>query len=217
MGFAVKYERNKIVSSLYETSRPKKGNPLLFNKAENYEVYDFDNIKKIFCEKYRYGKDIKSCDAYFYSEKKDYLIIEFKNTHHLKLKDYYDEIEIKLIDTHMLLNETFWKNKKGNDISKNVKSIVVYNDKMNYGSGVKNIANALNNMIPKSGDVVRNSNNPNLFENDNEFQNAVNNTKVKYEKEFYKEIEFMDKKEFEENYVDTGYFNGLIEWSEMCE
>lgn len=47
------------------------------------------------------------------------MLVEFKNTSYQKLKEYYNDIEIKMIDTHMLLAETFYRYKKNTELSKN--------------------------------------------------------------------------------------------------
>lgn len=212
----MEYERQFIVSNLYETSKSKKSEhtALLPASTKEFEVYDLDQLKDIFCKNYRHSEKIKSCDAYYYDQH-DYLVIEFKNANHLKLKEYYDEIEIKIIDTHMLLSETFWKNRKGKDIGKKVCLLVIYNDAMNYGTGVMNIGLKLNTMEPIAGDKARNSKMPSIFCNDFEFQNAVEKTKNRYEVEFFKEISFIDKQVFEKEYIEAEYFHALEKWSEM--
>ena len=210
----MKYERQFIVSNLYETSKSNENAALLSTDAREYEVYDLDQMKDIFCKEYRHSENIKSCDAYYYN-KYDYLVVEFKNAHHLRLKEYYDEIEIKIIDTHMLLGETFWKNKKGTEVGKKVCLLVVYNDAMNYGAGVRNIGLALNAMKPMTGDKTRNSKLPLIFSDDVEFNQAVDMTRLRYESEFFKEISFMDKKTFENDYIKADYFRELEEWHGM--
>ena len=91
------YERNKIVSNLFETSKSQKGGALLPVKAGQYEVYDLDALKDEFCKAYRHDEKLKSCDAYYY-DVNNYIVVEFKNTHHFNLKEYYDEIEIKMTE-----------------------------------------------------------------------------------------------------------------------
>lgn len=210
----MKYKREEIVSNLYETSKSSTGKAMLSVSADKYEVYHLDLIKEKFCKYYRHSDKIKSCDAYYY-DSHNHIIMEFKNAHHMKLKDYYDEIEIKLLDTHMLCRENFWKNKKLNAILNNVKVVVVYNDTLNNGEGVNRIADSLNKMRPLQGDSCRHTKALSQFSSEEEFQDKVNNTKEKYEKEFYQEIEFIDKKEFEKRYVDTGYFLELENWAEV--
>lgn len=210
----MKYERKFIVSNLYETSKSNENVALLSNAAKEYEVYDLDQMKDIFCKEYRHSEKIKSCDAYFYNQY-NHLVVEFKNAHHLRLKEYYDEIEIKIIDTHMLLGETFLKNKKGTEAGKKVRLLVVYNDAMNYGTGVRKISDALNAMKPMTGDKTRNSKLPPIFHDDNEFRMVVDATKQRYEAEFFKEIFFIDKETFEEEYIKADYFQKLEEWHGM--
>lgn len=209
----MKYIREEIISNLYETSKSASGTALLTSDAEKFSVYNLDAVKEIFCKEYRYGEKIKSCDAY-YCDNYNYVVVEFKNTHHMKLKCFYNEIEMKLTDTHMLLCESFWKNKKGTEIGKKVKVLVVYNDTMNYEKGVLNIGKALNKMAPKQGNTQRNSKMPEIFENETEFNHTITETSKKYQKEFYKEIEFLEKKQFEHSYINTGYFGQLVEYTE---
>jgi hypothetical protein len=205
----VKFERQDIVSNLYETSKSSNGAALLSVEANKYEVYNLDMVKSKFCDYYRHGVDIKSCDAYYYDQY-NYLVIEFKNVHHFMLKEYYDEIEMKMLDSHMLLAEIFWKSKKNKDISAKVGMIVVYNDSLNYGNGIRNIADSLNRVVPINGDKTRKSEQPKMF-NEEEFVKAMHDTSNKYESEFYKSIEFLDKKDFEKDYIETNYFGKLQE------
>lgn len=48
------FTKENFVGNLYQTSIPKEGNktkePLLNIREENIEVYDFDEVKKWFCE-----------------------------------------------------------------------------------------------------------------------------------------------------------------------
>lgn len=176
----MKYERNVIVSNLYETSKSKKGGSLLSADAGKYEVYDLDQVKDEFCRYYR-----------------------------------HDEIEIKIIDTHMILNETFCRNKKCADLAKKLNMLLVYNDALNYGKGVCQIQNALNTMAPRRGDAARNVKTAQTYADDSEFLEAVGETKKKYEGQFYREIRFVEKKDFEADYVETEYFGNLTEWPEI--
>lgn len=210
----MKYERNVIVSNLYETSKSKKGGSLLSADAGKYEVYDLDQVKDEFCRYYRHDEKLKSCDAYYYDQHNQ-LVIEFKNTNHRNLKEYYDEIEIKIVDTHMILNETFCRNKKSADLAKKLNMLLVYNDALNYGKGVCQIQNALNTMAPRRGDAARNVKTAQTYADDSEFLEAVGETKKKYEGQFYREIRFVEKKDFEADYVETEYFGNLTEWPEI--
>lgn len=211
----MKYKGTEIISNLYAASKSKRGGYLLEKSTEPQSVYDLDLIKDRYCEYYRHSEKIKSCDAYYYDINKNHLIMEFKNTHHLKLKSFYNEIEIKLLDTHMLCRENFWKSKKLNYILEHVNVAVVYNDALNNGIGVNAIANALSGMKPLQGDKKRNTQVIEQFMDESEFQEKIKFTKSKFEKEFYHEIEFIDKKEFEAKYIDTGYFSELEMWSEI--
>ena len=141
--------------------------------------------------------------------------MEFKNTHHRNLKEYYHEIEIKIVDTHMLLKETFCRTKKHSELCKNLHLVVVYNDALNYGKGVCNIQNALNTMKPKIGNGSRAGKKTERFADEKEYMQAVNGTKHKYEGSFYKEIQFMDKVQFQEFYLDSDYFGNLAEWQDI--
>lgn len=185
-------------------------------EARRNAAYNMDAVKEIFCKEYRHENMIKSCDAYYYDQY-NYIEIEFKNTHCLRLKEYYPEIEMKILDTHMLLSETFWKNKKNADIGKKVQLLVVYNDAMNYGDGLRSIGKALNGMIPKSGDQTRKTKLPELFQDSSEFEQAAAMTNKKYQTQFYREILFVEKKIFESDYVDAGYFQNLAQWAEVGE
>ena len=210
----MKYERNEIVSSLYEMSKSQKGGYLLSASASCYEVYALDKVKDEFCKRYRHDEKLRSCDVYYFDQNNQ-MAVEFKNTHHRNLKEYYNEIESKMIDTHMLLSETFCRNKNNKDLSKKLSLLLVYNDALNYGKGICQISNALNTMRPKSGDASRNVIKPKIFENDEEFFMAIEGTKSKYEGQFYKEIQFIEKTDFEADYIKTGYFDDLADWSEM--
>lgn len=56
------------------------------------------------------------------------------------------------------------------------------------------IGNALNTMIPKSGDTARNVTASKCFADETEFREAVKETKDKYRGCFYKDIQFVEKK-----------------------
>ncbi len=209
------YERNKIVSNLFETSKSQKGRALLPVKAGQYEVYDLDALKDEFCKAYRHDEKLKSCDAYYY-DVNNYIVVEFKNTHHFNLKEYYDEIEIKMTDTYMILRETLCGKKKKTELGKKLRLLMVYNDALDYGEGIRQISSVLNTMTPKRGNPARNSRPVKTFRDDAEFGQAVCETKKKYEGQFYQEVLFLEKKEFEETYIAGGCFDKLEEWMEMC-
>ncbi len=210
----MKYERTAVISNLYELSKSTGGTALLKPEARKCVAYSMDAIKESFCKEYRHENMIKSCDAYYYDQHNN-LVVEFKNTHCLRLKEFYPEIEVKILDTHMLLSETFWKSKKNADIGKKVQLLVVYNDAMNYEDGVLAIGNALNGMIPKCGDKTRKTKLPEMFQDLTSFEQAAAITNKKYQTHFYKEIVFMDKKDFERDYIDADYFQNLAEWAEV--
>lgn len=110
------FTKENFVGNLYQTSIPKEGNKtkesLLNIREENIEVYDFDEVKKWFCEQYRNKKELRSCDAYYEDRNKNFWVIEFKNAHHLKIKSYVNSVVEKAVDTHMLLLETFLREKQ---------------------------------------------------------------------------------------------------------
>lgn len=210
----MKYRREQIVSNIYETSKSQKAAAMFPASAKQYAVYDLDKVKDEFCLEYRHGEKIKSCDAYYY-DNHNQMVIEYKNTHHYNLKAYYDEIEIKILDTHMLLKETFCKTKKHEQLCKNLCLIVVYNDALNYGEGICGIQHALNTIKPIKGNTSRAAKQTERFVDDAEYWQAVDGTKSKYEGCFYKEIQFMEKTDFWFQYLDSGYFKNLAEWPEM--
>lgn len=72
-------------------------------------------------------------------------------------------------------------------------------------------------MIPKSGDQTRKTKLPELFQDSSEFEQAAAMTNKKYQTQFYREILFVEKKIFESDYVDAGYFQNLAQWAEVGE
>lgn len=204
----MKYEKEIIESNLYEVSKSEKSGALLSPRTQKHKVYNLDKLKEEFCRNYRHSRNLSSCDAY-YCDRHEHLVIEFKNTGYQGLKHYYDEIEIKIVDTHMLLAETFYRNKKNADLSRDLKFLLVYKNGLNYDKGVRGIDKALTGMNPKKGDAARNAKQKELFEHEAEFQAAVEETKNKYEGEFYKEIRFIEKEDFEKEYIEAEYFKNL--------
>lgn len=211
----MKYERSKIVSNLFETSKSQKGGSLLLAKTGQYEVYDLDALKDEFCKAYRHGEKLKSCDAYYY-DVNNFIVVEFKNTHHFNLKEYYEEIEIKMTDTYMILRETLCSKKKKTELGKKLRLLMVYNDALDYGEGIRRISSALNTMTPKRGNPARDSKPIKTFQDDAEFGLAMRETRKKYEGQFYQEVLFLEKKEFEETYIGGKCFGNLEEWEELC-
>jgi hypothetical protein len=65
--------------------------------------------------------------------------------------------------------------------------------------------------VPINGDKTRKSEQPKMFKEE-EFVKAMHDTSNKYESEFYKSIEFLDKKDFEKDYIETNYFGKLQEY-----
>ena len=204
------FRENEFRANLYETSMSGKKNPLLSASEKTIEVYNMDKVKEWFCKEYRQKECLCSCDAYYQSQHNQ-LVIEFKNTHHLKLKDCWSQIQMKLLDTHMLLAETFYRSKKGSEIAKKLRALLVYNDDpLNYGPGVRKIGGCLNEIKPIKGDDSRKSNPVKLFLDEEEYHEHLDALKCKYKLDFYKDIEFMDKREFYESYIEPGnYFVGL--------
>ena len=201
--------KNNFVSNLYETSKSKKqGSAVLSTQEKNIAVYDLDKVKDWFCDTYRNGERIRSCDAY-YQDGNNYLVIEFKNTHHLRMKEFISEITVKLVDTHFLLAETFFGNKKVSKIASTVNMLLVYNDSLDYGKGVKNISSALNTMTPMRGNTSRKSTEKQIYSNENEYQRDVDKIKSMFQSTFYKSVEFVDKKDFMIDYVESAYFSTL--------
>lgn len=209
----MKYKRNEIVSDLHKTSKSSKTSVgLLEPKFQTVEVYDFDKVKNLFCDMYRDKQKLRSCDAYYENtQRKDYLAIEFKNTSHFRLKAFFGEIEEKVVDSHMLLLETFWRKKKVKQVAENVKFLVVYNDALNYGKGVKDICKGFNQVEPIQGDKRRKTQMPPVFEDEEEFEEAKNNFSGKFAREFFAETGFIDKTEFVEDYINADYFDKMTE------
>lgn len=209
----MKFKRNEIVSDLCEAAKSSKTGVCLLNqKARDIEVYNFDKVKNIFCKMFYENQKLRSCDVYYENvPQRDYLAIEFKNTSHLRLKELFSELEEKAIDSHMILLETFWKKKKLKQILENVRLLVVYNDALNYGKGVKDICRGFNQVEPIRGNKVRNTKVPVLFENEDEFQQRKDAFCSKFEEEFYRKVEFLDKTQFEQDYIEAGYFKDMTE------
>lgn len=42
-----------------------------------------------------------------------------------------------IFDTHVILEELFWKNRKAKDIAKKVRALIVYNDRLHMRERVK--------------------------------------------------------------------------------
>lgn len=201
--------KGDFISNLYETSKSKKqGSAVLSTQEKNIAVYDLDKVKDWFCDTYRNRERIRSCDAY-YQDGNNYLVIEFKNTHHLRMKEFISEITVKLVDTHFLLAETFFGNKKVSKIAFTVNMLLVYNDSLDYGKGVKNISSALNTMTPMRGNTSRKSIEKQVYSNENEYERDVNKIKAMFQSDFYKSVEFVDKKDFMVDYIESSYFSTL--------
>ena len=200
------FPKKDVVTSLHETSKTTTGTFLL-EKRYSQEVYNFDIIKDMICAYYRDSNDkLKSCDAY-YEDGQNYLAIEFKNTPHLHMKKYFEEISTKAFDTHMLLNETFWKNRK--KLSKKVQFLVVYNDLLYDDKELHALNFALNTVTPFKGSKERNSKPPEYFSSEEEYHSYRETLVSKFKPDFYTDIQFLDKKDFIEDYINTSYFSEL--------
>ena len=201
--------KDDFISNLYETSKSKEqGSAVLSVREEKIDMYHLDKVKDWFCDTFRNGEKIRSCDAY-YQDGNNYLVIEFKNTHHLRMKEFISEITVKFIDTHFLLAETFFWNKKVSKIASTVNMLLVYNDGLDYGKGVKNISSALNTMTPMRGNTSRKSTEKQVYSNESEYQRDVDRIKAMFQSDFYKSVEFVDKKDFMVDYVESSYFSTL--------
>lgn len=62
---------------------------------------------------------------------------------------------------------------------------------------------------------TRRTNSPKQFSDEIEYQNAVGRTKSKYEKSFYEKIQFLEKQDFEDRYINTTDYSKLEKWSEL--
>ena len=201
--------KGDFISNLYETSKStKQGSAVLSKQQANIDVYHLDKLKEWFCDTYRNGEKICSCDAY-YQDGNNYLVIEFKNTHHLRMKEFISEITVKFIDTHFLLAETFFGNKKVSKIAATVNILLVYNDGLNYEKGIKDISSALNTMTPMRGNMSRKSTERQIYSDEDEYQRDVDKLKAMFQSAFYKTVEFVDKKDFIVDYMDASYFSTL--------
>lgn len=206
----MKYKDKEIFSNLHETSKSRDTGAYLLEPRFRDDVYNLDKVKDLFCDMYRNTQKLCSCDAYYENvPHKNYLLIEFKNTAHARLKGFWGEIEQKAVDSHMILLETFWKNRKVQQVLKYAKLLVVYNDEKNCGEGLKAISNALNSIEPFQGDKKRGTKMPPLFDTEDEFESAKNDFIDKFKGDFFADVDFIDKAEFVEEYIEAGYFEKM--------
>ena len=94
-------------------------------------------------------------------------------------------------------------------IASTVNMLLVYNDGLDYGTGVKDISSALNTMTPMRGNTSRKSTEKQIYSNENEYQRDVDKIKSMFQSTFYKSVEFVDKKDFMIDYVESAYFSTL--------
>lgn len=201
----MEFTKESFVSDLYEVSRSNKdGKAVMSPREQDKAVYNLDRLKDWFSDSYRNHAKMKSCDG-FYQSNRDELVLEFKNTNHLKLKKIMGELEQKMADTHMLLLETFYRKGKVEKVAADVSLLVVYNDELSMGEGLRSIGAAVNNMKPMQGEKPRKSKPPVLY-TEEEYERETERVIEKYQGAFYKDVSFMDKKDFCEMYVERGYF-----------
>lgn len=62
----------------------------------------------------------------------------------------------------------------------------------------------------QQGSGARKSKEPDMYKDEQEYQKEILVLKDTYEKDFYKEIMFLEKKKFCEMYADNGYFQKLV-------
>ncbi len=81
-------------------------------------------------------------------------------------------------------------------------------DSLPIEPGVLTISGALNGMKPLRGASNRKSKAPILY-TEEEFEQETGKVLEKYQGQFFKEVEFMEKKDFCEKYGSQGYFREL--------
>ena len=86
----------------------------------------------------------------------------------------------------------------------------MYHEGISYGEGVQGFCKNINRVKPKKGSGARKSKEPVIYKDEQEYQKEIQVLKDTYEKDFYKEIMFLEKKEFCEVYADNGYFQKLV-------
>lgn len=197
-----------FITDIVEASRPKIGNPLMDAHESEIEVYSLDDIKDWWCDNYRNGNKLRSCDAY-YEDVNNHLVIEFKNTNHLNMKAYIDEIQEKIADSYMILSATVFHNKRMNRV-KNYRMLLVYNDSLKSYPGAQKIASALNEMVPFKGENNRSVSGKEFYQTDEEYRAAILAVKQLFESDFFESVDFIDKKDFYEDYINAGYFKPLV-------
>lgn len=162
----MEFTKESFVSDLYEVSKSiMDGKAVMSPREQDKAVYHLDRIKDWFSDGYRNHVKMRSCDG-FYQDDRNKLVLEFKNTNHLKLKGFMGEIEQKMTDTHMLLLETFYRKGKVEKVAADVSLLVVYNDELSMGEGLRKIGAAVNGMKPMQGDGDRKSKTPALYTED---------------------------------------------------
>lgn len=126
----IQYDKDKIESTLQETSiddSDKSNKVYLVNDPHTAE--NFDEISKQIAAKVRMGNKPRSCDA-LYRSKKYYNLIEFKNRKSADLIRFngIPELHEKAFDS--LGQLAIYLNYQGSldDLAKEIRMIVVYND-----------------------------------------------------------------------------------------
>lgn len=124
----IQYDKDKIESTLKKTSiddSDKSNKVYLVN--DTHKAENFDEISKQIAAKVRLGNKPRSCDA-LYRSKKYYNLIEFKNRKSADLRKSTAELHEKAFDS--LGQLAIYLNYQGNldDLARETRMIVVYND-----------------------------------------------------------------------------------------
>lgn len=136
--------RNNCKKTLRDCSQDDQGYALS-NISD--DVVDFDNVKKIFCDKHLKTSYtiLKSVDTYLEGNNNQIFLIEFKNAQIDKKQKY--GLNIKLKDSLLILTNSFGFNLK--DFQERLNYIVVYSESKNDVSS-QYLALATKNDIPAS-------------------------------------------------------------------
>ena len=124
----IPYDKTKIASTLKETSKDDSDkNNVVYLVNDTHEADDFDEVSKQIAKKVRLGNKPRSCDA-LYRSGKYYNLIEFKNRKSADLRRDKAELHEKAFDS--LGQLAIYLNYQGNldDLARETRMIVVYND-----------------------------------------------------------------------------------------